>query len=523
MTAQNNDRELARAISRCATELGPTNPDLLADYLQLYCGLRLPRTAVCPHHHSPLEYLAHAFFERPGDLVVWACRGGGKTQLAAAATLLDLVFKPGTQIRILGGSFEQARTMYGYLCRLMSRPGFAELLATRPTCRRLSLKNGSGVEVLAQSQRSVRGQRIQKLRCDEVELFDPEVWEAAQLTTRSRGEASGRVEAISTFHKPGGVMEGLIGPAGLGGAWPRVVGSGADSLIAGRKVLSWCIWDVIAQCPPERQCANCALAADCGGKAREAAGFIPVSDVLDMQARVSRRVWQTEMLCLRPRTNGAVFPAFDPVEHVRVRPAENSEAEVTRWVAGVDFGLRTFVCLWIRVCGEKNPHFQVVRELVAHGCILSQNVAEMCKRGQEFIATGVITPRRGKGLRPEAMIGGVEVVHCDSAGEQRNGQTGESDVGRLRDAGLIVRCRKQFIEEGIGQIERLLTPADHGPIRLTIHPTCTNLIAALERYRRDPRNGAPLKDGTYDHWIDALRYAICGVLGPVDTILQRYY
>ena len=39
--------------------------------------------------------------------------------------------------------------------------------------------------VLAQSQRSVRGLRVQKLRCDEVELFDPAVWEAAQLTTRS--------------------------------------------------------------------------------------------------------------------------------------------------------------------------------------------------------------------------------------------------------------------------------------------------------------------------------------------------
>ena len=35
--------------------------------------------------------------------------------------------------------------------------------------------------MLAQSQRAVRGLRVQKLRCDEVEMFNPSIWEAAQL------------------------------------------------------------------------------------------------------------------------------------------------------------------------------------------------------------------------------------------------------------------------------------------------------------------------------------------------------
>ena len=49
----------------------------------------------------------------------------------------------------------------------------------------IQLVNGSRVEVLSQSERAVRGQRVHRLRCDEVELFDPAVWDAAQLVTRS--------------------------------------------------------------------------------------------------------------------------------------------------------------------------------------------------------------------------------------------------------------------------------------------------------------------------------------------------
>ncbi len=38
------------------------------------------------------------------------------------------------------------------------------------------MKNGAKAAVLAQSQRAVRGLHVQKLRCDEVEMFDPQVW-----------------------------------------------------------------------------------------------------------------------------------------------------------------------------------------------------------------------------------------------------------------------------------------------------------------------------------------------------------
>ena len=56
------------------------------------------RTPLIPDHAAPFDYLCHAFFEgarpaRPGcatspDCIVWANRGGGKTYLAAVASLL---------------------------------------------------------------------------------------------------------------------------------------------------------------------------------------------------------------------------------------------------------------------------------------------------------------------------------------------------------------------------------------------------------------------------------------------------
>ena len=69
-----------------------------------------------------MDYLWHSFWsdfssepKTNADCVIWANRAGGKTQLAAVATLLDCVFKPKCHVRILGGSGEQSSRMYEYM------------------------------------------------------------------------------------------------------------------------------------------------------------------------------------------------------------------------------------------------------------------------------------------------------------------------------------------------------------------------------------------------------------------------
>src|SRR5262249_26953237 len=163
------------------------NADHLHHWIEGYANLRVPRVSVCPHHDAPFDYVRKAYFQESTDLIVWAPRGGGKTRLAALVTLLDLLHKPGCDIRILGGSLEQSLKMWEHL-----NPDIRNLTMhyvkdrAKLRMRRVSFKNDSTAAVLTQSECAVRGLRIQKLRCDEVDLFKPEIWQAAQFVTRSK-------------------------------------------------------------------------------------------------------------------------------------------------------------------------------------------------------------------------------------------------------------------------------------------------------------------------------------------------
>src|SRR5262245_18857826 len=95
-----------------------TPADLHA-WVEHYAHLNIPRRAVCCGHHAPFDYLCSAYFEPAEDLVVWAPRSGGKTQMAAIATLLDLLHKPPCSVRILGGSMEQSLKMWEAMLSVM--------------------------------------------------------------------------------------------------------------------------------------------------------------------------------------------------------------------------------------------------------------------------------------------------------------------------------------------------------------------------------------------------------------------
>ena len=166
-----------------------------------------------------------------------------------------------------------------------------------------------------QSQKAVRGLRVQKLRCDEVEMFDPKVWEAGQLTTRSLAGAAatadgkseavgfvkGAVEGLSTFHRPWGLMSKVI----------------ENAKAKGIRVLHWCILEVMEKCPESRDCLTCDLWDDCRGVAKtKCDGFFAIDDLIRIKRRVSKESWDSEMMCRRPSVEGAVFPSFDVDVHV---------------------------------------------------------------------------------------------------------------------------------------------------------------------------------------------------------------
>lgn len=465
--------------------LRPRTAVELDRFIQGMFGVRVPRRARERGSSSPFEYLGHAFFEEGAtrDVVVWANRGGGKTYYGAMATLLDLVFKPGVQVRILGGSREQSEKMYGYLLGFLKHPRLRPLLKGEATQRRVELIQGSVVEVLSQSARSVRGQRVHKLRCDEVELFKEEVWEAAQLVTRSGWCGAtwvvGAVEAMSTMHEPFGLMSRIL---------DRVRET------KGARILRWNLVDVLERCPAERVCEGCELWGACGGRAKRGRGFVGIEDAIVQKQRVSRGTWESEVLCVRPTVRESVYSTFDQGRHV-----VDGEVADERglWIGGMDFGYRNpTVMLWGRVV--EDGVLEIVDEYVAKELTLEEHL--------EVI--------EGRGWPEVAWIG------VDPAGGQRNGQTGVSDIQVLRRHGYSIRQKRSLIRQGIEMLRRRL---DTGKLR--VHERCGELLRGLQGYHydwKDQGKEEPVKDGA-DHVCDALRYMVVNLEGGNGGVEMRQW
>jgi hypothetical protein len=296
---------LASALARRVFAARPAGDDALHRWIAAVCRLHVPRRAMCPGHQSPFDYLRASFFDQ-SDLLVWANRGGGKTTLAALACLLDALFKGPLSAAVLAGSFDQSDRLTAQL-RALLQP-HETLLEPRWSRDRLDL-GPARVLTLAQSERAVRGLRVQKLRCDELALFDRDVWRAAQFVTQSTDQARGSLEAFSTLHRPGGLMDEVIAAA-------RTSDSDAAAP-GGFRLLQWCLWEVIERCGPDRSCSRCTLSDDCRGRARQAEGFFRIDDAIAIKARASRPAWESEMLCLRPRAEGLVFEDFRRTLHVQ--------------------------------------------------------------------------------------------------------------------------------------------------------------------------------------------------------------
>jgi hypothetical protein len=443
---------------------GPKNRRELKSYVRRFLGVDVPTKRMCPGHSSPMDYLWHAHFGG-ADAIVWANRGGGKTMLGAAATLLDCVLRPGCQVRILGGSLEQSRRMYEHFMTFAQR-GYWELLAGPARKNRCQFVNGSAVEILTQSARNVRGRHVQRLRCDEVELFDKEVLAAAKFVPQSERGIRASMEIMSTMHRPYGLMHDEV----------------AAAEVAGRPVFKWCLWEVIERCVG-RNCSQCPLAVDCDGRAKEAAGYFMIDDAIQQMQRSSRAAWEAEMLCQRPSAEDAVFGDFDASMHVR---CIDYDANLPMYRA-IDFGfVNPFVCLWIQL--DRDGGVRVIDEYVRSRASIEANAAAVKAR----------TPCAEER---------VTATFCDPAGAGANGVTGTSPVRELSAHGIEARYRQSGILEGIELVRRALRDGQ-GKNRLVVSPRCARLIEALQcyHYTQGAKKEMPEKDGVYDHPIDALRY-----------------
>ena len=484
----------------------PSNPAALREFIRTYLKVNVRRVPLLDGHSAPMDYLEHAFFGdrvgscAPSDCVVWANRGGGKTFLGAVATLLDMLFKPGITIRILGGSDHQSRFMLSHLRRLLDdsrNPEIASWCDAKVLASSVIFANGSHVEVLSQSQTSVRGTRVQKLRCDEVDLFKPEIWEACQLTTISATcgdiEVAGTIECLSTMQNAGGMMSRVI----------------AEAEERKRILFRWGVLDVLGTCDDTRACrssaGDCALVDDCRGLAKAApesdAGHLSIRDAINLKSRVSLDTWRSEMLCRKPRRSESVFPEFDRSKHTfdvadlppNVRAvADGAAIHGHRIVAGMDFGFTNPTAIvWAVV--DPADRFWIIADY--------ERSEERLEDQIEMIIQGTRAPKPAW-------------IAVDPAGGAKCHQTGTSAVEVMRTGGLCVLTPRSTVASGINLLRSLLSPAvAHERSRIMIDRRCRALIDAMESFRNNPRTGEPIKSGA-DHLCDALRYMIVAANNP---------
>lgn len=560
-------KRVARKTVAKAREVGvtglavPATPEALRAFVLDQFDAPVPLRALLAGSDPALAYLAHVFFEGrfvhqgdgtfadlgpdqrgvPIDCCVWGPRGGGKTFLGAAATALDLIFKPGIEIRILGGSLEQSRRMYEHLQRFFSRDDLAALVS-KQTEKGLRLTNGSRVEILAGSQRAIRGTRVQKLRCDEADLFDQEMWQASQLVTRSLAVAGpwgarvrGGVEVLSTMHVPMGLMYTIVEQSRNSAWWlERATKGEKASMLAQvgestRMLFRWSVVDVLETCEAHEECAACVLLPECQGlaKGRTESGHLRIEDARQMKGRVSEATWQAEMLCQRPRRDDAVLPEFDESVHVREHDVKPGSGYLTRegveqegpggrrlaidermLVAGMDFGMRApCAIVWALVGPVLDPrggvrlHVQVVDAYVRAGRTMSEHIKAL----------------------DESPWGTPVWIAADPAGHQRSVIDGQTAIGMIRKAGHRVVAHRMGIAEGVEVLRRMLKPASGTPT-LLIDPRCRAVKEGMARYHyssTNERSELPEKDGP-DHVIDALRYLVMACEKSAELRWARY-
>lgn len=166
-----------------------------------------------------------------------------------------------------------------------------------------------------------------------------------------------------------------------------------------------------------------------------------------------------------------------------------------------DFGYRIPACIWAQPTDEGG--LNVIREEMGQDVEI-RPFAARCK---------AITATEFSGASTVIDFG-------DPAASQRK-DTG-STLAVLVQEGIQLRFIRAGIDPGIRAVRLLLSRATKGEPAFKIARRCTITIRGLEGGYHYPEDGVgdpskPVKDGYYDHFMDALRYGITNIFGVVST------
>lgn len=435
-------------------EVKPTTKKELYLYLKLL-GYDIPHLSICENHNTPLDFLWDAFSNKYQNILVWSNRSGDKSFLAGLLTFLRSVFFEGAESRILGGSLDQSEKCFKYFKNFIYlNKVFENKLKSEPTKRMTEFKNNSVVEILTQSEKSVRGEHVPFLILDEIDEFKVDIFEASLSIPQSNNNLPASIVMLSTMHKSYGVMYDLLNKL-------------EDKNI---KLYKWCFWEVLEEC--KNDCQNCELLYLCNGKGKQCRGHYKYDDLIQKKRILSSEFFKAEWLCERVEKIGVVYPEFDEmfhVEHLDYNPSISLDLSIDP-----STGINPFVILFIQKDNETLKIIDEIRE------------------------TGLLQEDIFKILLEKIKINNYNVRYVISDPENA-----EIPLALKRLGFNVKNFDKGKVEAGIELVKQKIKIRENNTTELKINKKCKNVIRELLSYHYK-KNGEV--DKVDDHSCDALRY-----------------
>ena len=503
----------------------PRSPARLHDYIRVFYKLYVPDVRVCPGHSSPFDYVVGSFFDNTDgwteeekkrykphrNSVVDACRGGSKTVCGGLTSHLDSIHRAGCVTRVLGGSKAQSERMYEHKTAFDGL-SFMDLVDGEPQMIRTRYGNGSLVEILVQSQTSVRGPHCPRLKMDEVDEFDREIYKAALGIPQSQNGIQAKVEIFSTLHKVHGLMSDVMESAGK------------DPTTA---VYLWCIFEVLEQCryecsleKPNMRCSSLVKYDSdgrevsffdvCRCKAKRSDGYYKVEDLQDKFMQMPLDTFRVEMLCEHPKTDDMIYPTLDLQFHELAADYHDPSLPL---LLGFDYGMNNNFAVWAEVTGDDT--IVTVGELYPQRNMDSRAFADLVAMEQERLGLGagtvlaaflphdageLMAALNADGVRRRIFVPCVQGSRAGLAMKYSEGAPGE---GLVRKGYEAVRRRLARYRAEDGTITT----------KLRFSPRCRTLIRQMLKLHSAKSSAGVLtgiQEEVNDHGPDALRYLVHG-------------
>jgi PBSX family phage terminase large subunit len=226
-------------------------------------------------------------------------------------------------------------------------------------------------------------------------------------------------------------------------------------------------------------------------KARTRANpYLDTEFIRSLEASYSGKFAQQELEGEFVTYEGLVYEDFDRGRHVK-----DSTAELRRYIVGADEGYTNpAVLLVVGVDGDGRAH--IAEEYYRRRVLQGDVVAEAKRLHTKYMVEDLIIDPSAAGL-----------------------------IAEMQSEGLPVRRANNEVFEGIQAVKARLAPAGDGLPRLTVSPSCVNIIAEFESYVWKETKALGVKDQpekANDHALDALRYAIMQLdYAPVVSTLSN--